>query len=183
MILILADISSNDSISKIQAIVKDEKIDLIINNAGIGGKASKLKYTYSTEILNLFNVHCLGMLRVLKALSTNFFENGNTTILNINSRFGSISRQSLGTYKDLEVSYSYRIAKASQNMLTNCLKLEFKNQHFVSIMPGKLKTEISQTDADMLPSESADKIIDLWEQGELRNENGIKELNGNLIEW
>lgn len=119
----------------------------------------------------------------MKALSTNFFENGNTTILNINSRFGSISRQSLGTYKDLEVSYSYRIAKASQNMLTNCLKLEFKNQYFVSIMPGKLKTEISQTDADMLPSESADKIIDLWEQGELRNENGIKELNGNLIEW
>jgi hypothetical protein len=50
-------------------------------------------------------------------------------------------------------------------------------------MPGKLKTRISQTDADTLPSESAKKIIELWEQDKFKNENGIKELNGNLIEW
>jgi hypothetical protein len=68
-------------------------------------------------------------------------------------------------------------------MLTNCLKIEFENQNFVSLMPGKLKTKISQPDADTLPSESAKKIIEYWEQGKFKNENGIKELNGNLIEW
>ena len=35
---ILADISSDDCIHKIQEVVKNETIDLIINNAGISGK-------------------------------------------------------------------------------------------------------------------------------------------------
>lgn len=179
--LILADISSDDCMLKIKEIVKDEKIDLIINNAGIGGKEFNLENVETSEILELFNIHCLGVIRILKALKSGFHEN--TTVLNISSRLGSINRQSLGMYKNLEVSYSYRIAKASQNMLTNCLKIEFENQNFVSLMPGKLKTEISQPDADTLPSESAKKIIEYWEQGKLKNENGIKELNGNLIEW
>jgi short-subunit dehydrogenase len=181
--LILADISSDDCISQIQQIVKADKIDLIINNAGIGGEESKLENIKTFEIIKLFNVHCLGVIRVLQALRENFSENDNSTILNINSRLGSISRQSLGIYKNLEVSYSYRIAKASQNMLTNCLKFEFKNQTFVSLTPGKLKTDISQPDADTLPSQSAKNIIDFWEQNRFQNENGIKELNGNLIEW
>ncbi len=181
--LILADISSDDCILKIKEVVKNDKIDLIINNAGIGGTESELENIESTEVLKLFNVHCLGVIRVLKALIKNFSENKNATVVNVNSRLGSINRQSLGIYENLDISYSYRIAKASQNMLTNCLKLEFKNQNFVSLMPGKLKTEISQPDADTLPSESAKKIIEFWEQGKLRNENGIKELNENLIKW
>ena len=181
--LILADISSDDCILKIKEVVRNDKIDLIINNAGIGGIESKLENIESIEVLKLFNVHCLGVIRVLKALIKNFSENKNATIVNVNSRLGSINRQSLGIYKNLDISYSYRIAKASQNMLTNCFKLEFKNQNFVSLMPGKLKTEISQPDADTLPSESAKRIIELWEQGKLLNENGIKELNENLIEW
>lgn len=181
--LILADISFDDCIIKIEEAVKDEKIDLIINNAGIGGKEPKLENVEISDISALFNIHCLGVIRVLKALKTSLSGNNNATILNINSRFGSISRQSLGVYKDLEVSYSYRIAKAAQNMLTNCLKLEFKNQNFVSLMPGKMKTKISQSDADTLPAESAKKIIEFWEHGKFQNENGIKELNGDLIDW
>lgn len=181
--LILADISNDDCILQIQKIVKNDKIDLIINNAGIGGNGFKLEKLESNELLELFNVHCLGVIRVLKALKANFYDNENAIILNISSRLGSINRQSLGNYKNLEISYSYRIAKASQNMLTNCLKLEFENQNFISLMPGKLKTEISQPDADILPSESAKKIIELWEQCKLLNENGIKELDGDLIEW
>lgn len=156
---------------------------MIINNAGIGGNGFKLEKLESNELLELFNVHCVGVIRVLKALKTNFYHNQDAIILNISSRLGSINNQSLGIYKNLEVSYAYRIAKASQNMLTNCLKLEFENQNFISLMPGKLKTDIAQPDADILPSESAKKIIELWEQHKFRNENGIKELDGDLIQW
>jgi short-subunit dehydrogenase len=180
---ILADISSDDCIHKIQEVVKNERINLIINNAGISGNETNLENIETSEVLDLFNIHCLGVFRVLKALNKNFSNENRSVVLNLNSRLGSINRQCVGIYKNLEVSYSYRIAKASQNMLTNCLRQEFKNHTFVSLMPGKLKTRISQTDADTLPSESAKKIIELWEQDKFKNENGIKELNGNLIEW
>ncbi len=181
--LILADLAADDCIPAIRDVVQSRSLDLIINNAGIGGKEYTLGNIDTIEIQELFNIHCLGVVRVLKALEKNFSTHKNATILNINSRLGSINRQSLGTYRNLNVSYAYRIAKAAQNMLTNCLKQEFPEQTFVSLMPGKLKTGIAQTDADTSPAKSAARIIALWENADFVNENGINEVGKALIEW
>ena len=180
---VLADVSDDNCTESIIEVVKDRKVDLIINNAGIGGKENKLDDLNSTELLELFNVHCLGVIRVLKAFTNELNGHNQITVINVNSRLGSIDRQSKGVYKNLTTSYSYRIAKASQNMLTNCLKVEFENANFISLMPGKLLTEISSSDAVTLPSESAKKIIELWEMDRLKNENGILEINENYINW
>jgi NAD(P)-dependent dehydrogenase (short-subunit alcohol dehydrogenase family) len=97
---------------------------------------------------------------------------------------GSITRQGNGTYKNITVSYSYRIAKASQNMLTNCFRKEFKDKiKFLSIHPGKMKTEIAQTDADVEPKEIAYKFLEFYENKKFQEENGIIELDKEIIEW
>ena len=181
--LILADISDDNCMDKIQQVVKKSTLDLVINNAGLGGEAIKLENVNSNEIIDLFNVHCLGVLRVMKSISKNLIKNNKATVINLNSRLGSITHQSTGTFKNLEVSYSYRIAKASQNMLTACLRLEFKDIIFVSLTPGKLKTGIGQVDADLLPSESAKRIIEYWEKEKFKNLNGILEVPDKLMEW
>ena len=67
--LILADISNDNCINIINQIVKDTNIDLVINNAGIGGEGMNLESTNSTEIINLINVHCLGVLRIMQSIS------------------------------------------------------------------------------------------------------------------
>jgi short-subunit dehydrogenase len=180
---ILADISNDDCINKINQIVKDRNIDLVINNAGIGGEGMNLDSANSTEIMNLFNVHCLGVLRVMKSVSKSLIQNKKTTVINLNSRLGSITHQSIGTFKNLDVSYSYRIAKASQNMLTNCLRLEFEGINFVSLTPGKLKTALAQVDADLSPTESAQRIIEYWELEKFENTNGILEVPNKIMEW
>ena len=182
--IILADLSSDQSIKLIQESVKGNAIDLLINNAGIGGNAHLIQDVESTEIIELFNVHCLGAFRTVKALNNNLIRADKPIVLNLNSRFGSITRQSNGTYKNLTISYSYRVAKASQNMLTNCLRLEFKDKiQFISIHPGKMKTEIAQTDADIEPSEIANKILSFYKNGKLKEEDGIIELEKEIIEW
>lgn len=182
--LILTDISTDESITSIHNIVKDNPIDLIINNAGIQGLSSKLKDIEPSELIDLFNLHCVGSMRVIKALINNLLNSSNPIVINLNSRFGSITRQSNGTYDDITVSYSYRIAKAAQNMLTNSLRKEYNGQVlFVSIHPGKLKTKIASADADIEPSLSAKRIIDYWEGNMLKEENGIIEIPDNIIEW
>ena len=140
--IILADLSSDQSIKVIQESVKDNSIDLLINNAGIGGNAHLIQDVESTEIIELFNVHCLGVFRTVKALNNNLIRADKPIVLNLNSRFGSITRQSNGTYEDLAISYSYRIAKASQNMLTNCLGIEFKDK--IQILQTEKQFEIEQ---------------------------------------
>lgn len=182
--LIFADLTDDKCIDSIQQVVKNNRIDLVINNAGIGGTATKLEDVETEEILKLFNVHCLGVLRVMKAVSNNLVKNDDTVVINLNSRLGSITHQSIGTFKNLEVSYSYRIAKAAQNMLTTCLRKEFDQKiKFVSLTPGKLKTELAQTNADLEPSESARRIIDFWEKGKFETINGIMEVPDKILEW
>ncbi|MEL6812789.1 MAG: SDR family NAD(P)-dependent oxidoreductase [Bacteroidota bacterium] len=182
--IILCDLSSDECIPSIRAVVKDTPIDLLINNAGIAGSSFRIDDTQSQEIQALFNVHCLGAFRTVKAVRTNLTRAENPSVLNLNSRFGSITRQSEGTYGNIAVSYSYRIAKAAQNMLTNCLRDEFRGRiKFISLHPGKMKTQIAQIDADTEPEMVAAKILQYYENGTFREENGIAQLDNELIEW
>jgi NAD(P)-dependent dehydrogenase (short-subunit alcohol dehydrogenase family) len=182
--LILADLSGDDCMTAILEAVGANAIDLVINNAGIGGRTAHLADVGTAEVMELFNVHCLGALRVVKAVSGNLAKSKKAIVINVNSRMGSITHQSIGTFKELEVSYSYRIAKAAQNMLTNCLRSEFGPEiQCVSLTPGRLKTALAQTDADLEPSESAARIIRFWEEDRLEALNGIVELPDKLLEW
>lgn len=182
--IILTDLSSDQSINSIRSVIGQAPIDLLINNAGIGGNSHLIDNIESEEILDLFNIHCLGIFRTTKAIKENLLKAKEPIVLNLNSRLGSITRQSNGTYEHITVSYSYRIAKAAQNMLTNCLRNEFKDKvKFLSIHPGKMKTEIAQTDADVEPKAIARKFLKYYENQNFKEENGIIELDKELIEW
>lgn len=182
--IVLADLSTDESMKSIQKAVGQTPINLLINNAGIGGKSHLIDNIESEEILQLFQVHCLGVFRTAKALKTNLLQAADPIVLNLNSRLGSITRQANGTYENITVSYSYRVAKAAQNMLTNCLRSEFRNRiKFISIHPGKMKTDIAQVDADTEPSVIAHRILESYQSGTLEEKNGIVELEREIIEW
>lgn len=182
--IIMADLSTDESIELIKNVVNEKPIDLLINNAGIGGNSFELDQVESVEILDLFNIHCLGVLRTTKSVKNNLLMAKDPTVINLNSRLGSITRQNNEAYKDINVSYSYRVAKAAQNMLTSCLRKEFKNNiKFVSLHPGKMKTDIASKDADIEPIDVAIRILEFYEKDKLKDENGIIELDKELIEW
>ena len=182
--LILADIASDECKEKIRLVVKDKPIDLLINNAGIGGEGMSLDKADTTEIMDLLQVHCLGALRVVQALKDNLLEASSPVVLNLSSRLGSLSRQYDGTFSNLQSSYAYRIAKAAQNMLTMCLRAELGSRiEFVSITPGKLLTQLAQKDANLSPAEGAERIIRFWEEGRFKAQNGILQVPDNLTAW
>ncbi|MEI4621611.1 SDR family NAD(P)-dependent oxidoreductase [Bacillus pfraonensis] len=156
---ILADLSSDDSIDLIKEQLKQytEVVDLIINNAGIPGKETEILHTTSEELMAVFNIHCLGVIRAVKGSYCSLIKSKNPRIINISSRLGSLSKMAAQEFPQGQFSYSYRIAKAAQNMLTLCLQQEFEETGIVvtAIHPGKLKTEMGAYDADMTSSEGA----------------------------
>ena len=181
--LVLGDVGQDAVIEKIRNDVPGT-VDLLINNAGIGGRGVKLKEINPADVNTAFNIHCTGALRVVQALISNLLAADNPVVINISSRMGSVTNQVAGVYHDLEVSYAYRIAKSSQNMLTACLRAEFGDKIiFVSLHPGKMKTQKAQVDADVEPWESAAQIVEAWENGKIKAENGILELPGNVLPW
>jgi NAD(P)-dependent dehydrogenase (short-subunit alcohol dehydrogenase family) len=181
--VLLADVSRDDCMQVLKDSVSGA-VDLLINNAGTGGRGVTLGETMPGELSQLFNVHCVGAFRVARALEHNLLLAENPIVVNISSRMGSVLRQSDGSYRHLKVSYAYRIAKAAQNMLTVCLRAELGDRiNFISLHPGKMKTRKAQVDADLEPSQSAQRIITAWESGRLTPQNGIVELPDHLIPW
>jgi hypothetical protein len=69
-------------------------------------------------------------------------------------------------------------------MLTNCLRSEFRNEiKFYSIHPGRLITELSQTDADLTVEIAAERIVAAWKHGDLEDDTGIIEIGSKGYNW
>lgn len=166
---ITADVSLDSCIDLIQESLGCHcaKLDLLINNAGIPGIESYLEKTSSTEFLALFNVHCVGALRVSQACLP-FLEKAEAPrILNITSRLGSLGKMSSKEFPQGEFSYSYRVANAAQNMLTLCMAQELEKKKITvnAIHPGRMKTDSAAANAYLDPDIAAKSLIDWIERG------------------
>lgn len=170
---IVADITEETVGEKVQVTLEAiGQLDVLINNAGSGSTGKTIDLATSEQLQKEFNVHCLGAFRVTKA-ALPFLKQANAPIvLNISSRRGSMAKNASGEYWGSGSSYSYRIGKAAQNMLTLCLR-EDLHPHGITVAaihPGRLKTALASADAHMNTADSAQKIRDLIESQTLDSE-------------
>ena len=159
-------------------------IDMIINNAGHGSFGSNLLVVNVNEVLNQVNLHCIGALRIIKSSYKFLLKSNSPIIINITSRFGSINNHVNKLLKNKNVSYSYRIGKAAQNMLTQCL-INDKTLNFIKIIsvnPGLLKTDSGSIDAKYTAEEAANNFIDLIYNNKIENGN-MYHLFNDEIDW
>lgn len=135
-------------------------LDIVINNAGISGSEFLIETVRTVEVNDLFNIHCLGPIRVAQACIPHLKKSKNPRIINVSSRLGSLTRMASGEFKDRGFSYSYRMAKAAQNMFTVCLGQELMKDNITvcAIHPGQLLTRGRSTDADTDPAIAAENI-------------------------
>ncbi|MEC0090598.1 SDR family NAD(P)-dependent oxidoreductase [Paenibacillus macquariensis] len=159
---IVADLTSDDSIERIRMILDNtaHSLDIVINNAGISGTEYLIETVRTEEVNNLFNIHCLGAIRTVQASIPHLRKSNNPRIINVSSRLGSLTRMATGEFKDRGFSYSYRMAKAAQNMFTICLGQELKKDNITvcAIHPGQLLTRGRSTDANTDPASAAENI-------------------------
>lgn len=164
---VIADVTS-DSISHAfcRTLANLGAIDVLINNAGTGSQGPTLNETDPDSVLASFHVHCLGALRVTRAVLPFMAHRGK--IIFISSRFGSITKVSSGELDNIACSYAYRIAKAAQNMFTQCLSREFRQSGLTvcSIHPGQLKTDSASSDASQTPESAAKALYDMLDHME-----------------
>ncbi len=136
-------------------------LDCLINNAGIAGEKGEIESVPASEMHEMFDVHCVGALRVVKGAIGYLRQSKQPTIINISSRIGSLSKIASGALDHLKISYSGRVAKASLNMLTVCLQREFEPEGIAvfALHPGRLQTKMGSADADMPAEVGAQRIL------------------------
>ena len=158
--VIVADVTDDEvQIAIAEALSEIGRLDVLVNNAGLPGQTTEIERVTTAEVDVLLQTHCLGALRCSKAVIP-FMGNGRRQIVNVTSRFGSITRWASGAFARRSISYSYRIAKASQNMLTVCLAKELSEGGFIvcGVHPGRIRTLSGANDANTEPVDAAKRL-------------------------
>lgn len=168
------DVADASSVAGLAERLGEMPLDILINNAGIGGTRRSIEDVDIQAVERTIAVNTLGPMRVTQALIGNLRDGERKIIVNITSSMGSIERNTRG------IGYGYRESKAALNMFTRSLANELKDQEFrcITMSPGWVKTDMGGPNARLTPAESIAGMIKVingltaQDSGEFFNHNG-----------
>lgn len=179
------DVADPTSVRAMKEAVGDAPIDVLINNAGIGGDSSKqtLGSLDADELTKVLRVNAVGQLVVSEALLPNVSAaakaSGQAVIAATTSGMGSIGDNDTGG------QYAYRMSKTALNMAMHVLSIDVAKRGIVCavLCPGWVRTDMGGSSARLSPEESVKglrKVI----AGLTREDNGrFYRYNGVEVPW
>ncbi len=174
--VLIADVSHENYEEQLFCFIQDRAVDIVINNAGSAGTLGiDTRHSTGDQLVYEFKTHCVGALSTVNAVLRNENVLPPSLIVNISSRRGSLNMQSAGATKGVKCSFSYRIAKAAQNMLSLCMAddLESMGIKVISVHPGALLTKMAPADATLTPEQSANRLIKILESNDINTRDFI----------
>ena len=117
-----------------------ESVDLLINNAGIygpGKSGQSLSNIRSEAMLEVFNIDCIGPLRVVQRLLDQVIA-AKGVVANISSKMGSSADNGSGG------TYAYRAAKAGLTIVSKSMAVDLAEHgvHVITLHPGWVATDM-----------------------------------------
>lgn len=149
------DVKEENSIQEFaKSVAKQfQKIDILINNAGIGPDLGA-SLPDSTTFEETFKVNASGTVFLTESIISLIKKEGK--IVTVTSKMGSIAAV------ESSDSVAYRMSKSALNMYTKILAIRLKDSiNVAAIDPGWVKTEIRLSNlenAPLTPKESANNI-------------------------
>jgi NAD(P)-dependent dehydrogenase (short-subunit alcohol dehydrogenase family) len=130
------EVTDDASLQRLAAELAGERIDVLVNNAGILSRES-LDDLDTESIRRQFEVNALAPLRVTRTLLPNLGVGSKVAI--ITSRMGSIADNGSGGY------YGYRMSKAAVNMAGVSLARDLRDRGIAVLLlhPGMVATEMT----------------------------------------
>lgn len=145
------NVTDTASVRAAAATLKGEAIDLLLNNAGVGGppgqQLGNLDYAAWARVLD---INSLGPMRVVEAFLENVAKSGLKQIVTITSGMGSIEDNTSGG------RYAYRSSKAAVNMVMKSLSVDLAPRGITCVVmnPGWVRTDMGGSGGKLSPAES-----------------------------
>ncbi len=149
------DVTDAASVEQAAAALGGEAIDLLLNNAGVGGppkqRLGSLDYAAWSRVLE---VNTLGPMRVIEALLENVARSQRKLIVTITSGMGSIADNTSGG------SYAYRSSKAAVNIVMKSLAVDLTPRGITCVVlnPGWVRTDLGGPRGTLSPAESVTAV-------------------------
>lgn len=153
-------------VKNVESIVQDEGLNLLLNNAGISSKYTRINLVKVEQMTSGFMTNTVAPLMLTKAFvpllkraaqnkSSEPLSASRAAVINFSSLLGSIAENSQGGL------YPYRASKAALNAVTRSMSVDLKPDGIIvtSMHPGWVKTEMGGQNATMTVEESVSNII------------------------
>ncbi len=170
------DMSNPEQLRDALAALKDVKIDILINNAGVLAQEQIDDWSPHT-IEHQFRVNAMAPLLVCQLLRKQINRGGKIAM--ITSRMGSMADNGSGGY------YGYRMSKAALNAAGVSLAKDLKNDEIsVALLhPGYVQTEMVNYGGDVSAAVSAERLAKRIEELNLSTSGQFWHANGEPLPW
>ena len=176
MVISGIDVTHPEHLEQVKKIIGDQRIDLLINNAGLLQDEQLGDIDYES-MRTQFEINALAPLRVTETLLDNLAEGGK--IANITSRMGSIADNDSGG------RYGYRASKAAFNAIGKSLAEDLRPRGIAvaQLHPGWVQTRMVNFGGLITPEEAAAGLIERIEALTLENSGSFWHSNGEVLPW
>jgi len=170
------DVADADSVAALSQRLADERIDVLVNNAGIL-EADDLTELDFDAVERQLRVNALGPLRVTKALLDRFARP--TKVVIVTSRMGSIADNGSGRM------YGYRMSKAAVNAAGRSLARDLAHCDVAVALlhPGFVRTRMTNDQGSVAPADAARGLIARIDELNLDNTGRFLHANGEELPW
>lgn len=169
------DVGEAEAVARLKSELGDQRIDVLLNNAGILRGDSFGNLDYEDMVLQ-FRVNTLGPLRVTEALANSIVEGGKVGI--VSSRVGSIADNGSGG------NYGYRASKAAMNQIGMNLVHELRPRGIAVALlhPGLVATTMTGG-RGIDPAAAASGLIDRLDELTLETSGRFWHAEGYELPW
>jgi len=155
------NVTDAQSIRNAATQLRGSAIDVLINNAGIGGPAAqsvgRVDYESWARVLD---VNTMGPLRVLEAFTDHIARSERKLVVTITSGMGSLADNTSGGY------IPYRSSKAAVNMVMRSAAVDLAPRGITCVLvsPGWVRTDMGGSGATLTPAQSVSALRQLIEK-------------------
>jgi NAD(P)-dependent dehydrogenase (short-subunit alcohol dehydrogenase family) len=172
------DVANSAQINALALQLKDEKIDVLINNAGVYPD-SAVGDINTDYWLNAFKVNAMAPLKMAEAFTSHIAKSQLKKIATLSSKMGSIDDNTSGG------SYIYRSSKVAANMVMKSLSIDLKplGISVVTLHPGWVLTEMGGPNALIDTKTSVSGLRRVIERLTLNTTGQFIAYDGKAINW
>ena len=176
------DVTAADQIAGVAEVLRDETLDLLVNDAGVyfehWGKDPIGSIDFE-DWEETFRVNTLGPMRVTEALVAQLARGDRPLVLAITSNIGSIAGI------DAPRDYAYRSSKAALNAAMHGLahELEPRGIGVLLLHPGWVRTRMGGSSAPIGPEQSVRGMLSLVDRYEPSLSGGFFRFDGARMPW